>query len=90
MDSQTNTLPWLLQRNQLTLLAALLPPVALVVIYLNKHRLSEKTYDGERFFALLMTCTWLIKLLPHHWFTLILLILLWLFSFIMLIIKLLK
>lgn len=90
MNSQTKQLPWLLQRNQLTLLAALLPPVALVVIYFNKHRLSEKTYDGVQFFAFLMGLSWLIKLLPHHWITFTLIIVMWLFSLVMLVVKLVK
>lgn len=90
MEIESKELPWLLQRNQLTLLAALLPPVALIVLFFNKQRLSEKTYEGETFFALLMTCTWLLKLLPHHWITLTLLIMMWIFSLVMLAVKLLK
>ena len=67
-------LPWLLKTNQLTLLAAVLPPIALIVIRMNRHRLSKKTAKNEHFFASIMLCFWLIKLLPHHWVTLTLLL----------------
>ena len=76
MESNKRQTPWLLERNQLSLLAAILPPIALIVIRVNKHKLSEKTVENIQFFASLMTCLWLIKLLPHHWITLSLLLLL--------------
>ena len=90
MESNSPKTPWHLQRNQLSFLAAILPPVALIIVYLNKHKLSEKTFDGVQFFASLMTCLWLIKLLPHHWITLTLLILMVVLSGFMLVVKLLK
>jgi len=90
MKSNTSQTPWLLQRNQLSLLATILPPIAFVIVRLNKHKLSEKTVDGVQFFASLMTCLWLIKLLPHHWITLTLLILMSALSVFMLVVKLLK
>ena len=67
-------LPWLLQTNQLTLLATMLPLIALIVINLNRHRLAKKTASNEQFFASIMLCFWLIKLLPHHWVTITLLL----------------
>lgn len=76
MESNKQQTPWLLQRNQLSLLAIILPPIALLIVQCNKHKIKKKTAGNIQFFASVMTCFWLLKLLPHHWITFALLMLL--------------
>ncbi|MEK4424896.1 hypothetical protein [Solibacillus sp. FSL K6-1523] len=56
MKNNKQQSPWLFERNQLSLLAAILPPIALIVVRVSNHKLTEKTVKNIQFFASLMTC----------------------------------
>ena len=67
--NEKGELAWYLQRNALTWIAFLLPPISYLIIFLNFKKINPDVRSASLFFTNLMMCGWVLKLLPQNNFT---------------------
>ena len=80
-------LPWYIKSNWICFFAAIAPPLAYIIVFLNSKKIVNDTKSNYLFFTTLMMSVWLLKFLPHNIFTFIFTCVLCAFSALMLIIK---
>ncbi len=81
-------LPWYLRDTPFFIISLLFVPVSLIILMVKRRRLCRETMSNRLFIAGMFSFLFLLKFLPSNVFTIILAVILYLFTGLLLVMKL--